>query len=88
MSTITINGVEIDESDPCSIVSALEASRVRAATGDNVVRISIRSPVSTDETEYAKHDLKALDALIAQYRDRCVAKLTGRRPFRRMRFRF
>lgn len=73
---VTIAGVAVDVNDPCALCRALQAYKVRLATGGVVEEIEIRSPVTTRRTRFSAGSKMAdLDAMIADAKAACEASL-------------
>jgi hypothetical protein len=73
---VIIAGTPVDVNDPCALCRALQAYRVRLATGGVVEEIEIRSPVTTRRTRFSSGSKMAdLDAMIADAKAACEASL-------------
>ncbi|NSZ47981.1 hypothetical protein G6L63_08640 [Agrobacterium vitis] len=88
MALVKINGVDVDQDDPCALFQALYSVKLRALAGEHVSQMSIQSPVTRDQVVFSSADLSALDAELNRLAAACQEKTTGRRPSRRWRLRF
>lgn len=82
MANITIGGITVDTADPCAMVTALDAVRLRLIAGESVAETQIKSAVTGEMVRFQAADLAALEREIARYRDLCAAA-SGQRPSRR-----
>ena len=70
------------ETDPCEVLAQLEARRLDILMNGSVKVTRFRAATGQEEeVQLAAPDLKALDAEIARYRDRCDASNGKRRRF-------
>ncbi|MDG4854580.1 MULTISPECIES: hypothetical protein [unclassified Mesorhizobium] len=71
---VTINGVAVDQDDPCALYQALYAVKLRALAGEHVEELSIQSPVTREQLRFSGADIKALDAELMRLSAACSAK--------------
>ncbi|TIP38617.1 MAG: hypothetical protein E5X76_18085 [Mesorhizobium sp.] len=84
---VTINGVEVDQEDPCALYQALYAVKLRALAGEHVEELSIQSPVTREQFRFTGANIKALDAELIRLAAACSAK-SGQRSRYAKRIRF
>lgn len=85
---IKLGAVTVDAEDPCALYQALYISKVKLISGEMTGEYSIQSPVTRETVTFSPANLRSLDAEMVRLQASCQAKLTGRRPSRRMRLRF
>ncbi|MUO27444.1 MULTISPECIES: hypothetical protein [Rhizobium/Agrobacterium group] len=83
MALVKINGVEVDQDDPCALFQALYSVKLRALAGEHVSQMSIQSPVTRDQVVFSSANLSALDTELNRLASACHEKTTGRRLSRR-----
>ncbi|MCE6073396.1 hypothetical protein FS799_00810 [Agrobacterium vitis] len=83
MALVKINGVEVDQDNPCALFQALYSTKLRILAGEQVSQVSIQSPVTRDLLVFSSANLSALDAELNRLAAACQEKTTGRRPSRR-----
>lgn len=75
---VIIGGKPVDIADPCALCRALQAYRIKLATGGSVEEIEVRSPVTTRRTRFhSGSKVEDLDRLIAEAKSACEASIGG-----------
>ncbi|CDX55901.1 conserved hypothetical protein [Mesorhizobium plurifarium] len=75
---VSINGVAIDQEDPCALYQALYAVKLRILAGEHVEELQIQSPVTRELMRFSAANLKSLDAELMRLAAACSAK-SGKR---------
>lgn len=79
MSTVTINGVAVDMSDPCALYQALYAVKLKILAGEHVEEIMLQSPVSREMMRVSAGNVAQLDKELMRLGTACALKTTGKR---------
>ena len=73
MATVKIAGIAVDPADPCQVVAALRAYRLKLIAGEAVEEVSLASPVTSQRMRFfAGMSIAALDREIATLSDACA----------------
>ncbi|MDG4877642.1 hypothetical protein P9273_21300 [Mesorhizobium sp. WSM4935] len=84
---VTINGVAVDQDDPCALYQALYATKLRMLAGEHVEELSIQSPVTREQMRFSSANSKSLDAELMRLAAACTAKRGLRSRYaKRIRF--
>ncbi|BCM19243.1 hypothetical protein [Mesorhizobium sp. J8] len=75
---VSINGVAVDQEDPCALYQALYAAKLRILAGEHVEELQIQSPVTRELMRFSVANLKSLDAELMRLAAACSAK-SGKR---------
>lgn len=78
---VTINGVSVDDGDPCALYQALYAVKLRFAAGESVEELTIQSPVTRETVRFSPANIKVLDAELMLLATACQAKQGKRTRF-------
>lgn len=77
-SLVSINGVAVDQEDPCALYQSLYAVKLRILAGEHVEELQIQSPVTRELMRFSAANLKSLDAELMRLAAACSAK-SGKR---------
>lgn len=84
---ITLNGAQVDETDPCALWTALYAIKLKLVAGENVEETHIQSPVSKEMVRFSPGNLGALNLELQRLQAACDLKTNGKRARFAGRFR-
>lgn len=71
---ISINGVDVDQDDPCALYQALYSVKLRILAGEHVEELQIQSPVTRELMRFSAANIKLLDVELMRLASACSAK--------------
>lgn len=79
MTTVKIDGVDVDTDDPCALYQALYAVKLKRLANEQVSEVEIKSPVGQRRMQVATVSLDDLNAELNRLADACQKKTSGKR---------